>query len=508
MSAIHPAAGHRSPRILMVTPQITFLPPEKGCNGMVTGKAGNRADLTVSLASALTEIGADVHVTFPHYRRMFHADVARLVDGETQLGQRLLPMHRVHRAEDRLFYYRAEDAESDQDLDRRVALAFQREVINTILPRVKPDLVHCNDWMCGLIPAAARQMGIPCLFTLHAMHSVGVTLDDIEAAGMAPNGFWSRLYFARMPLAYEETRSSNPADLLTSGIFAADAITTVSPSYLEDICGGRYNFVPAAVRAEVIRKRAAGRAAGVLNVVDASYDPGTDSHIAHWYSAETHREGKSQNKLRAQQCLGLESNPHAPLFFWPSRLDAGHRGCQLLTALLAETVAGFGNDGLQVAIVADGLYQKPLRDIVREHRLERRVAVCDYAEDRWRQGFAGADFTLIPSLYEPCGRLAQIGLLYGALPVARDTGALHDIVAHLDVAHGAGNGFRFENYDANGLRWALGEAMAFHRLPPDVKERQVARVMVESVRAFAPAAAARRYLDLYRTLLGRPAGAD
>jgi starch synthase/alpha-amylase len=110
----------------------------------------------------------------------------------------------------------------------------------------------------------------------------------------------------------------------------------------------------------------------------------------------------------------------------------------------------------------------------------------------------------MPSRFEPCGLPQMIGCLYGALPVAHDTGGLHDTIAHMNVDNNSGNGFLFEVYDANGLWWAIEQAMHFYDLPLDVRRRQVERVMHQSASTFNHARTARQYMDLYEKMLDRP----
>ena len=205
----------RNPRILIVTPEITYLPAGMGnMDNHMTAKAGGLADVSASLVSALFNEGADVHVALPHYRKMFHVDVGNLIDKELMVYKAVLPETRIHLAQDRLFYYRDTVYSSYSEDNPKLALAFQREIINNIIPTVRPDLIHCNDWMTGLIPAAARRLGIPCLFTVHNIHTQEVTLERIENTGIDAAEFWQNLYFMRQPYNYEETRSTNKVDLL------------------------------------------------------------------------------------------------------------------------------------------------------------------------------------------------------------------------------------------------------------------------------------------------------
>jgi hypothetical protein len=265
------------PRILIVTPEITYLPDGMGNMAQrMHAKAGGLADVSASLVSALFQLGADVHVALPNYRQMFNTDVFEIVAQELETMRRALPEERIHLAEDRIFYYRDSVYSSYGGENPRIALAFQREVLNNIIPRVRPDLIHCNDWMTGLIPAAARRFRIPCLFTVHNIHTEKMTLEGIEGSGIDAAQFWNQLYYSTNPHNYETARPRAPVDLLASGIFAAHYINTVSPSFLNEVADGQHHFVPDAVRWEIKNKRDAGCAVGILNAPDESYNPATD----------------------------------------------------------------------------------------------------------------------------------------------------------------------------------------------------------------------------------------
>lgn len=494
-----------SPCILIVTPEITYLPPGMGnMANVLTAKAGGLADVSASLVTALFEMGADVHVALPHYRQMFHIDVGRLINDELRIYKRKLPDARIHLAEDRIFYYR-DSIYSDSHSDNpKIALAFQREVINNIMPAVKPDLIHCNDWMTGLIPAEARRLNIPCLTTIHNIHTYDITLAQVEDSGIDAAQFWPYLFFKRPPNNYEETRSTNQVDLLASSIFSSHFINTVSPTFLEEIVDGKHSFVPPQIRQEIASKKAAGCAVGILNAPDSAFDPETDMYLQHRYSPDTHVEGKKENKRALQERLGLEQNPSAPILFWPSRLDPVQKGCQLLTDILYAVINEYWKDGLQLVVVANGAYQKPIRDIVGFHNLYRRVAVCNFDEKLSHRAYAAADFVLMPSLFEPCGLPQMVGAKYGSLTIAHDTGGLHDTVEHLDVDENAGNGFVFETYDSGGLWWGIKEAMSFYRLPADRRAEQIRRIMIDGARRFNHSVTAREYFNIYEKMLERP----
>jgi glycogen synthase len=110
----------------------------------------------------------------------------------------------------------------------------------------------------------------------------------------------------------------------------------------------------------------------------------------------------------------------------------------------------------------------------------------------------------MPSRFEPCGLPQMISPIYGTLPIVHNTGGLRDTVSHMDVARNRGNGFVFEVYDAGGLRWAVDQALAFHKLPAKVKNPQIARVMQDAAQRFTHSVTAQGYIDIYEAMLQRP----
>ncbi|MEN7973471.1 MAG: glycogen/starch synthase [Verrucomicrobiota bacterium] len=495
----------RSPRILIVTPEITYLPDGMGnMTNKLSAKAGGLADVSASLVSALYELGADVHVALPHYRKMFHVDIGGFIDDELLIYKSKLPDDRIHLAEDRIFYYQDRVYSNSEEIDLKIALAFQREVINNIIPTVKPDLIHCNDWMTGLIPGEARMLGIPSLFTFHNIHTVKTTLAHIEDRGIDAAEFWSNLFYSWPPSDYFDARENNPVDFLCSGIFSSHFINTVSPTFMKEIVDNQHDFVPGNIQWEAASKYHSGCASGILNSPDASADPETDSYLIENYGVANHHDAKRNNKTQLQERLGLEVNPDTPMFFWPSRLDPVQKGCQLVAEILHQVVDKYWNEGLQVVFVANGAYQPVFHNIAHQHNLYKRVAVCNFEEGLSHIGFAASDFLLMPSLFEPCGLPQMMSSIYGSLPIAHDTGGLHDTIDNVDVEKNTGNGFLFETYDSGGLAWAIDQAMEFHRLDKHTHGTQVGRIMEESKQRFNHKVTAQAYIDIYQQMLNRP----
>ena len=481
----------RRPRILIVTPELNgsvYL----GRNGLPVpcAKAGGLADISTLLVDELADRGIDVRVAMPHFRNLFP---------DAKLSRRL------HLCHDREFFYRRSVYDGSPEANRRAALAFQRDVIHNILPAVRPDIVHCHDWMTGLVPAAAKAMSIRSLFTIHNLHDELTTMAEAEDRGVDAARFWQNLHFKHYPSSYEESRDWNPVSMLASAIHASDHVNTVSPSFLREMMDGRH---PSGWElCDVLRgKYRFGAASGILNAPDPSCSPHQDPRIVQRYGPADHRAGKRANKAELQKRLGLEIDPEAPVLFWPSRLDPMQKGCGLFAHILYRLVSDYWGLGLQVVFVADGPFRPHFEHIAGFHGLQKRIAVCGFDEGLSRQAYAGSDFVLVPSAYEPCGLAQMVALKYGSLPIVHRTGGLQDTVRHLDADGHTGNGFVFEVHDCGGLRWAIDEAIRFHIRPAAEREREVSRIMRESAESFSPRATAGEYIHLYEKLSNRIIG--
>ena len=499
------AGPSASPRILIVTPEVTYLPQGMGnLSNYLSVKSGGVADVSATLITTLFEQGADVHVALPNYRRIFNKKLSSSIRKNPDTFQNGLLEERIHLAEDRNFFYIDHISYGGGSKNTKIALNFQREVINNIVPRVQPDLIHCNDWMTGLIPAMTRQLGIPCLFTIHNIYTEKCPLPYIEDIGIDAAFFWQNLFYDHYPPSYEESRNSNPIDFLVSGVFGAHFVNTVSPTFLTEMIEGQHNWTNGHLQQELSNKQKAGCVAGILNAPDPSFNPVNDQALFCKFSVKDHYPAKQYNKLFLQEKLGLIMDSKAPIFFWPSRLDTTQKGCQLLIEILYDVVSRYWDQNLEMVFVADGVFKKHFKNVVGSHQFNNRIAICDFGERLSRLAYGASDFVLMPSRFEPCGLPQMIGPLYGALPVAYDTGGLHETVTHMDVNNNTGNGFLFKNYDTNGLFWAINEAMNFYSLSPELKNRQIERVMIQSAASFNPSVMASQYIQLYEKMLGVP----
>ncbi|MFH1982615.1 MAG: glycogen/starch synthase [Pseudomonadota bacterium] len=495
---------HRTPRILVVTPEITSVPQGMGPGSRsISARAGGLGDICAAQIHALYARGLDVHLAMPDYRNVFKRNTHYPSAVESLNRWRGFPKSRIHLAQDRSFYYHPKLFQTIDGENIRIALAFQREVINRIIPEVQPDLIHCYDWMTGLIPAMARRHDIACLFTLYRLDSPRLLLSTIEEWGIDAASFWQQCFYARMPVNYQETRETNPVDLLTSGVFAASAVNTLSRSFLDAVTDDKSRHASVGLVTELKNKVRAGRLLAITPAPDLYFNPATDRALARPYGPDTHYAAKRYNKLQLQKSLNLPMDTTAPLCFWPTRLDASRPGCRLMAEMLPTILDRFSAQRLQIAFIADGDFQEHLHAVIGRLQAADRVAVCDFDNRRLRMAYGGADFVLMPLHLDPCALPCMIGQRYGTLPIAYDAGAIHDCVAHLDPTSGRGTGFLFKHFDANGFLWAIDQAMTFYRQPKTLRSSQVRRIMTDALVRFDPADMARRTIALYEIALNR-----
>ena len=228
------------PRILFITPDLIFFPDNSATDNKVhrVGR-GKKIDFFANLVNELYHFGIDIYIAQPEYRKLSSFFSARY----DKSGCSDIPRNRLHLVRDRIFYY-CDDIDSNRDGDNfKISIALQREIIHHLIPMIQPDLIHCHDWMAGLIPAAARCLGIPCLFTVYDIRSKQIPLCHIEDMGIDAANFWETLFYHRMPICYEETREVNPVDFLLSGINAADCVSAASLGFASELlnCQAGYN---------------------------------------------------------------------------------------------------------------------------------------------------------------------------------------------------------------------------------------------------------------------------
>lgn len=492
--------GKRRPRILLVTPEITDLPPGMGnAANLFRAKAGGLADISSGLVKHLHAHCDDfeIHVALPRYDGMVRArkelnnrEIAALSAELKGKGLHLIRHAAFH---DHSVY--------GNNVNPNVrARAINEHVIGSLFETVQPDIVHGNDWMTGIVNAAARVRGIPNVMTVHNIISEYVTPKFLYEGGIDVPELMHHpdhpLYFSKHPDVVDDNWSENAIDQLATGIRAADRINTVSPTFLNELVNGQVpaNASQAAVN-EIRAKYLHGTAVGIINAPSDDVRPYSQEGM-HPYDDTTFREGKAANKEELQRRLGLRVNPDAPIFFWKNRLNNYQKWANALVANVHE----IAHRGGQVAVIADG--ETGLEQALGTASVNSggMIAYQHFNEQLAMLGTAGSDFILMPSIYEPCGIPQMEGCLFGTLPIVRRTGGLNDTIKEMHAHANRGNGFTF--FDANYVEFmgAVDRAFDFYR--SSGRHDQIARVMQEAEKTFTLDNTAQQYIDkMYMPLL-------
>lgn len=490
------------PKILLCTPEVTELPEGLGnAANMVSAKGGGLGDISASLIRYLNESQEyELHVALPKYDKKIR-NVAAITNQQIDQLAIILSDRGIHLVNDSAFSYLTDPYSTHKvHTSIRRALAFQRYIINDLLDWIQPDVVHCNDWMTALIPAAARAKGIKSLFTLHNIFTEKQSLMQIELSGIKPVEFAEWLYFEHYPGNIRENWQlqfeTNPVDFTASAILATDFFNTVSPTFLIELKDNHFpEIVPPAVYQMIKRKYEEGRALGIINAPNDTINPRILPNIFN-FSAENVTEGKARNKELLQKEIGLPPAPDQPIFFWPNRLYF-----QKAPELLIDNAEYFIKKyKIQIAVVANGdtKHEKALEKLAIKNR---NIAYQHFDESLSNLGKAGADFILMPSRYEPCGLPQMEALRFGTLPLVRATGGLRDTITHLDMQNNTGNGFVFQIGDKAGLEYAIREAVNFFNLSLEQKEVILKRIMIESKEKFNLKNTAQKYMNVYDQLI-------
>jgi starch synthase len=458
-------------------------------------KTGGLADVCAALPAALARAGVEVRLMLPGYCSALDGAVGKHCLGfagggrlllarmpDTDLPVYLFDQPDLFRRDGGLY----QDADHREWPDNHLRFAaFCQAAAQLALhgdgAGWRPQLVHAHDWHAGLVPAllALEQPDRPpSVLTLHNLAFQG-NFPRHETGAMG------------LPAALRDGDAAEfygQFSFLKAGISYADRLTTVSPTYAQEILTPEHG----AGLDGLLRQRATDLV-GILNGVDDEvWDPTTDAHLSHRYSRDD-LSGKRGCKAAIQQELGLEQDEHAPLICYLNRLT--HQKMADVVLAMLPALAG---TGCQFALHGKG-------DRAMESAFaavatgSRRVAVrIGYQEDLAHRLTAGADISLTPSRFEPCGLTTMYAMRYGTLPVTRPVGGLADTV--VDAADEAGaTGFMFAEPTAAGLLACLGRA-ADHFQDKSSWRRLQHTAMA---RDFGWDASAQRYLALYRELLPR-----
>ena len=423
-------------------------------------KTGGLADVAGSLPNALAKLGHDVRVILPLYsaipamwrRQMtflksFHFPLSwrNAYCGLFSLAYRGLTYYFI----DNEYYFQREGLYGQFDDGERFAY-FSRAVVEVpIQLGWSPDIIHCNDWQTSLVPvylleARHREpllMHTKSVFTIHNIEYQGQFDRNIlgDVLGLDES------YFREDMLSYY-----GDVNLVKGAIYAADYITTVSPTYAKELQYAFYAHGLEGVIADNYHKFT-----GILNGIDMEHNnPATDPFLPAPYSAAA-PSGKAACKAALQEKLGLNVDPDVPIIACISRLVA-HKGYELVTAAFPKILEHY----VQFVVLGTGDWgiESFFRMAAQEYP-GRVSANLMYSAELASQLYAGADLLLMPSISEPCGLSQMIAMRYGTVPIVRLTGGLKDSVPSYNPTTGTGLGFTFGSITPGDLLGAIDRGL-------------------------------------------------
>ncbi|QDU93878.1 glycogen synthase GlgA [Lignipirellula cremea] len=474
-------------------------------------RTGGLGDVCGSLPSELAKLGHSAVLFLPGYRHALNCgeciETTEVVfdipiGGKIVFGRLLkstfpgtdTPVYFVHQPD----YFDREGLYSEGKQDYRDNcerfVFFCRAVLESIRQlNLEIDVIHCNDWQTGLIPAylntdyaeARGYEKIASLFTIHNLEYQGLFWHwDMLLTGLDWKYFnWRQMeYFGQL-------------NLLKTGLVFADAISTVSPRYAQEIqtyergCG-----------LQGLLQDRSNDLSGILNGVSYEvWNPETDEHLASNYTVDDWRTEKPKCKAALQEAMGLPV-AHKPLLGAVGRLTR-QKGWDLILEVMRRWLPSVD---VQWVILGSGedFYESQLRALAEEYPHKLAVQI-DFSEPLSHQIEAGSDFFLMPSLYEPCGLNQIYSLKYGTPPVVRETGGLADTITDAsaeNLAAGVANGFSFQEFSSDALEQTLRRACNLYRDQSDDWTKLVETGMQQD---WSWSRSAAKYVELYQQLVDR-----
>lgn len=473
-------------------------------------KTGGLGDVAGSLPAALVRAGAEVIVMVPKYATIkdeYKAQMEHFSDFYVSLGWRNEYCGLEKLEHDGVTYmfidnerYFARDYPYGFFDDGERFAFFSKAITESLqhLPAgFECDILHCNDWQTALAPVFLREFyqGLPLydrvktVFSIHNVAFQGQFSDTVME---------DILGVAHIPAAASQLRcDACSINYMLGALRYADAITTVSPTYANEIQTPEFGEGLDGV----LRERSYALQ-GILNGIDvAGFDPATDKRIAANYTVED-RSGKAVCKAKLQEELGLEVRDDRPLMVMVTRLTR-QKGMDLVMYALDRILAG----GVQVAVLGTGDrdYEDGLR-YFQDKYPGTMAARIEFDPALSQRMYAAADMFLMPSKFEPCGLSQIIAMRYGTLPIVRETGGLKDTVQPYNEFTGEGTGFSFSNFNGDEMGDAVFRAA---RLFWDNREAWNQLVTQAMSQDFSWTRSADKYLDLYFFMhpeIERPAG--
>lgn len=429
-------------------------------------KTGGLGDVVGALPKELIKCGAEVRVILPKYGDIpeaFVKDMKHITDfyffvswrnqycGIEELQYEGVTYYFI----DNEYYFKRSGYYGYYD-DGEKFVYFSKAIVECIKAiGFKPDIIHCHDWHTALIPFFVKKIfsddfykDIRTVLTIHNLKYQGVFPKDVlgDLLGIGESYFNT-----------EDFEFYGAVNFLKTGIIYSDSVTTVSPTYAQEI---QYEYF--GEKLDGLLRKNNFKLKGILNGIDYElYNPEKDNHLKQRYKDSY--AVKLKNKLEFQKMFSLPQNKDIPMISIVSRLTE-QKGIDLIQAVIHEILVM----DIQLAVLGSGeyKYEQLFKDLVWQYPDKIRVFI-KFDELLSRRIYAASDMMLMPSRYEPCGLTQMIAMKYGAVPIVRKTGGLNDTVTSYEEDTSRGTGFVFNNYNAHEFLFTVQRAV---RLYYDNKE--------------------------------------
>jgi starch synthase len=477
-------------------------------------KTGGLADVSSSLPQALAEMGHEVRIVVPKYgavddRKYKIHEVVRLKDLKVKIGDKevifslkscflpgqrvrvqiyFLDNHEYFGSRNSLYTDPMTGKDYKDNNERFVLLNLSVFELIQKLGWV-PDLIHCNDWQCGLVPAYLKTVykdhqlfsDFKTLFTVHNLAYQGKFSNSSFKFTGLPEGLYSE-----KGILHEDK-----VNYMKSGLLYADVINTVSNTYADEV---RTKDEYGAGLKEILAKRK-NDLYGILNGIDNKvWNPEKDKHLAKKFSAKT-IESKKINKISLTERFGLEYKEEVPVLGIISRLYDS-KGIDLVQEIFMNLM----KLDIQLIVLGTGdpKYHTFFDKMAMKYR-DKFVCYLGFNDELAHLIEGGSDIFLMPSKYEPCGLNQMYSQKYGTVPIVRETGGLADTVEKFNEKTGEGTGFMFNKYDPNDFLSEIKRAVTIYQ-----DKKVWLKIMKAGMRQdFSWTSSAKKYIELYKTIISK-----
>lgn len=475
-------------------------------------KTGGLADVSAALPQMLAELGHEVRIVVPKYgavddRKFKIHEVVRLKDLQIKIGDKdvvfslkscFLPGQKVRvqiyfldnqeyfGSRNSLYVDPINDTDYPDNDERFILLS---RAVFELISKLGwiPDIIHCNDWQCGLIPAYLKNVynEEPQFSTFKTVF----TVHNLEYQGVFPKSTFKKIGLPESLNSEKGIDHNGKINFMKSGLLYADVINTVSENYANEI---RTDDALSGKLKNVLEKRK-NDLYGIINGIDTRvWNPEKDKHLRKKYTSKN-LENKIENKKHLAEKFGFTFNENTPIIGLISRLF-DIKGFDLISKAFPELMK------MNVQIVLLGTGDK------KYHVFFEKMATKYSKKFACYLGFddelahlieGGADIFLMPSKYEPCGLNQMYSLVYGTVPLVRQTGGLADTVTKFNEKSGEGNGFMFSGYDTKTMVKEIKRALKVFE-----DKKSWTKIMKNGMKSdFSWSSSAKKYVELYKTTL-------